>query len=184
MGTSDALTRREAIALAAVAALAVACGRDEKPAAATTKARFALDAEQRATMEAIADTILPTTPASPGAREAGAGPAIALLVADCYDAPAQQRLVRGLDELRSLCRARCGAGFATLGAPERERLLRELDAAAVKAGPDHWFHLARELSERAYFSSEVGMTKALRWIPVPGRWTGCVPLQPGQPAWA
>jgi hypothetical protein len=42
----------------------------------------------------------------------------------------------------------------------------------------------RELALRAYFSSEVGMTQALRYVQTPGRWEGCVPLEPGQPAWA
>jgi len=27
------------------------------------------------------------------------------------------------------------------------------------------------------------MTKALRYVMVPGKWVGCVPLSPGQPAW-
>ena len=48
----------------------------------------------------------------------------------------------------------------------------------------HYFPLVRELSLQAYFSSEIGMTKALRYIMVPGKWVGCVPLKPGQPAWA
>lgn len=179
--SARALTRREAIALGAVAALAVGCGRDH-PAPGRTRSA-ALEPDELALMEAVADTILPATAASPGAREAGAGAAIQLLLTDCHDAAAQQKVVRGLGELRSRCRAQCGAGFASLGQADRERLLREVDAEAQRAGPDHWFHLVRELSQQAYFSSEVGMTRALRWIPVPGRWTGCVPLEPGQPAW-
>jgi hypothetical protein len=27
------------------------------------------------------------------------------------------------------------------------------------------------------------MTKSLRYIQVPGKWVGCTPLTPGQPAW-
>jgi hypothetical protein len=62
-------------------------------------------------------------------------------------------------------------------------LLREIDAEAQKAGETHYFPLVRELALRAYFSSEVGMTKATRYVLVPGRWVGCMPLKPGQPAW-
>ena len=179
---THSITRREAIALGAVAALALGCGRDERAPRRTGAG--ALEPDEVALVEAVADTILPATAASPGAREAGVGAAIQLLLTDCHDAAAQQKVVRGLDELRARCRAQCGAGFAALARGDRERLLREVDAEAQRAGPDHWFHLVRELSQRAYFSSEVGMTRALRWIPVPGRWTGCVPLEPGQPAWA
>jgi hypothetical protein len=60
------------------------------------------------------------------------------------------------------------------------------ESAEGKAAPadTHWFPLIRELSLRAYFSSEVGMTKALQYVMVPGKFVGCVPLAPGQPAWA
>jgi hypothetical protein len=62
--------------------------------------------------------------------------------------------------------------------------LREIDAEAQRAGDKHYFGLVRELALRAYFSSEIGMTKALRYVLVPGKWVGCVPLGAGQPAWA
>ncbi|HKO17175.1 MAG TPA: gluconate 2-dehydrogenase subunit 3 family protein, partial [Gemmatimonadaceae bacterium] len=120
---------------------------------------------------------------SPGARAAGAGPAINLLLTDCYEPDAQQRLVQGLSQLRATCRARHHADFAALPAADRARLLRAIDAEARKAGATHYFALVRELAENAYFSSETGMTKALRYIRVPGRFVGCMPLAPGQPAW-
>ena len=41
-----------------------------------------------------------------------------------------------------------------------------------------------QLALQAYFSSEIGMTRALRYVMTPGKWVGCVPLQPNQPAWA
>ncbi|CAA9339070.1 MAG: hypothetical protein AVDCRST_MAG40-2312 [uncultured Gemmatimonadaceae bacterium] len=126
---------------------------------------------------------MPTTAASPGARAAGAGAAINLLLTDCYDAPAQQRVVRGLRDFRATCRAACGAAFAALPAAERERVLRLVDAEAQRTGDAHYFALVRELALRAYFSSEIGMTQALRYVRVPGRWVGCVPRTPGQPAW-
>ena len=142
-----------------------------------------LTADDRALMEEIADTLLPTTAASPGAKAAGAGAAIDLLLTDCYEPEAQRRVLGGLKEFGAMCERRCGRGFASLPRAERERLLRELDAEAQQAGDAHWFGLARELALRAYFSSEVGMTQALRYVQTPGRWVGCVPLRPGQPAW-
>ena len=65
---------------------------------------------------------------------------------------------------------------------ERERLLRELDVAA-QAEKEHWFAVVRELALHAYFSSEIGLTQAMRYALTPGRWDACVPLEPGQPAW-
>lgn len=161
-------------------ALLTACSGERTPPAATSSGVSPDDVQL---LEEIADTILPTTPASPGAKAAGVGPILALLVNDCYDAEDQRRLRDGLSTLRALCIDRCGGAFTKLSPTEREALLVEVDADAVKQGDTHWFHLARELSLRAFFSSEIGMTRALRYVRVPGRWTGCVPLEPGQPAW-
>ncbi len=143
----------------------------------------ALNAEDETLAAAIADTLLPTTAASPGAKAAGAGPEMNLLLTDCYDAAAQQRVVKGLAEFRTTCRARTGRDFGSLSPSERETLLRAVDAEAKKAGDAHYFGLVREVARRAYFSSEVGMTRALRYVQTPGKWVGCVPLEPGQPAW-
>jgi len=156
----------------------VACARDE------TKANGkVLTVDDQSLIEEIADTLLPTTPSSPGAKAAGAGAAINLLLTDCYEPETQERVVNGLKEFRRTCDAKCGNGFASLPQHEREQLLREIDAAAQKAGEKHYFGLLRELAVRAYFSSEIGKTKAMRYIMVPGKWVGCVPLAPGQPAW-
>lgn len=156
----------------------IACARDSTRASSKV-----LTLEDQALIEEIADTLLPTTPSSPGAKAAGAGAAINLLLTDCYEQEAQERVTHGLTEFRRMCTSRCGDNFASLPRREREQVLREIDAEAQKDGPTHYFTLVRELALRAYFSSEVGMTKALRYVLVPGKWVGCVPLEPGQPAW-
>jgi hypothetical protein len=136
----------------------------------------------QALLEDIADSLLPTTAASPGAKAAGVGATMALLLADCMATDVQQRVSDGLRAFRAICRERGGA-FASLPRPERERLLREVDAAARQAGDSHWFVVVRELALRTYFTSEIGMTRAMRYVAIPGRWEGCLPLAPGQPAW-
>ena len=158
--------------------LVLGCARDREQ-----RTGRVLSAEDQALIEEIADTLLPTTPSSPGARAAGAGATINLLLTDCYEPDAQLRVVNGLKEFRRTCDARWGGAFASQPAAEREALLREIDAAAQRTSVDHYFALVRELAVRAYFSSEIGLTKARRWTMVPGRWVGCVPLAPGQPAW-
>lgn len=183
------MNRRDALKLSttAIAAtwlassgLVAACAKTEPRKAAPSSV---VSADDQTLFEALADTLLPTTPNSPGAKAAGAGAAIALLLNDCYERPDQQRAISGLADLRDRCRQRTGADFTTLPRDKREQFLRELDADAKKAGDKHYFHLVRELANTAYFSSEVGMTKALRYIPIPGKWVGCMPLEPNQPAW-
>lgn len=178
------MNRREAVlAMGLVAAGSlVACAPDASPRAASDRDGRVLSPADEALAEAIADTLLPTTAASPGAKAAGAGAAINLLISDCYPADAQRRFTRGLAAIRATCRARHGGEFASLGAADREALLRAIDAGPPDDDP-HQLALLRELALRAYFGSEVGMTQALRYPRVPGRWVGCVPLAPGQPAW-
>lgn len=143
-----------------------------------------LSPDDQALIEDIADTLLPTTAASPGAKEAGVGAAINLILTDCHTPDAQQRVVEGLRQFRATCGERCGRGFATLPRREREQLLRAIDAEALKNPEAHYFTLVRELAHGAYFSSRIGVTEALRYVPAPGRFDGCVPLTRGQPAWA
>ena len=132
-------------------------------------------------LEDIADTLLPTTVASPGAKAAGIGATMFLILNECLETPVQQRVAQGLQAFRVTCRE-AGGDFGSLQQPERERLLRELDVAA-QADKEHWFAEVRELALNAYFSSEIGLTRAMRYSITPGRYDACVPLEPGQPAW-
>ncbi len=139
-----------------------------------------LSAEDQALVEEIADTLLPTTASSPGAKAAGVGPVINLLLTDCYDADDQRRVVNGLKEFRNTV----GDHFASMSQTDRENWLRRIDAQTKIAADKHYFSVIRELALQAYFSSQPGATKALRYVMTPGKWVGCVPLQPGQRAWA
>jgi hypothetical protein len=186
-GASVPMTRREALMKAATAlmgALAVpgllaGCAPDGRDTASASRASAQDD---QALLEDIADTLLPDTAASPGAKSAGVGATMALLLADCRTPDVQQRVTAGLRAFRATCRA-AGGSFESLPRADRERLLRETDAAARLAGDAHWYSTVRELALTSYFTSEVGMTRATRYVPIPGRYQGCVPLAPGQPAW-
>ena len=128
-----------------------------------------LSDEDQLLAEEIADTLLPTTAGSPGAKAAGTGAAMNLILSDCYE-PADQRAFReALERFRA-------EHFLELSRAERETFVRSV-------GRQAWFEPVRDLALGAYFSSETGLTKALRYVPVPGKFVGCVPLQPGQPAW-
>ena len=190
-----AMNRRDAVktaglllggAVAVSSGLLTACSNEKKAAQSepdaalvVKKASLVLTATDQALMEAVADTILPDTPASPGAKAAGAGAAINLLLSDCYEPPAHKRAIDGLAVLRQR-----STTFAALPQAARETLLRTIDAEAKQAGDTHWFHLLHELSLKAYYATEIGTTKALRYVREPGRFDGCVKFTPGQPAWA
>ena len=181
---STGMNRREALKSSTVwlgsallaPGLLTGCAPKSRDSAAESAA-----SPDQALLEDIADTILPTTAASPGAKVAGVGATMLLLLNDCESVDVQQRVSKGLQAFRSTCRD-AGGDFASLRQPVRERLLRELDVAA-QADEKHWFAAVRELALQAFFSSEIGLTRALRYSITPGRYDACVPLEPGQPAW-
>jgi hypothetical protein len=48
--------------------------------------------------------------------------------------------------------------------------------------PPHSFRMMKELTILGYFSSEIGCTKAVRFIEAPGRYDGCAPYKKGDRA--
>ena len=63
--------------------------------------------------------------------------------------------------------------------------------AATGSGPEanikrpaHYFRMMKELALLGYFTSEIGCTRAQRYVEVPGRFDPCIPYTPGEPAWA
>ena len=54
---------------------------------------------------------------------------------------------------------------------------------AEQAAP-HYFSLMKQLSLLGFFTSKPGATKVLRYIPVPGKYEGCIDYKKGETAWA
>jgi len=138
----------------------------------------------------VADTILPPT-RTPGAKEAGVGAFIPVMVRDCYDEKHQAVFMDGMAQLQRASRDRYDREFQQLTADERTALLAAIDQEAkayqlTKAATDadHYFHLFKQLTLLGYFTSEIGATKALRYVQIPGRYDGDYPYQNGDRAWA
>lgn len=154
-------------------------------------------------LDEIADTILPET-ATPGAKAAKVGAFMALMVTDVYTADARQVFRDGLRQLDEACRTRHAVPFVTASPAQRLLLLEVLDreqktameerasaprsrapAAAPSADqPAHYFRMMKELALLGYFTSEIGYTRAMRYIEAPGRFDPCVPHAPGDKSWA
>jgi len=141
-------------------------------------------------LDEIAETILPATD-TPGAKAAKVGAFMALMVADCYDDREQKIFADGLRQLDARSLKMNGAKFLAATPAQRTALLTVLDQEAHEDTlkkredePAHYFRMMKELTMLGYFTSEVGATQALRWVPVPGRYDPCVNLEPGQRTWA
>ncbi|MGE5142680.1 MAG: gluconate 2-dehydrogenase subunit 3 family protein, partial [Acidobacteriota bacterium] len=60
-----------------------------------------LSDEDQVLAEEIADTLFPTTAGSPGAKAAGTGAAMNLILSDCYTPADQRAFMEGLERFRA-----------------------------------------------------------------------------------
>lgn len=171
-------------------------------------ADFSLNDAQRALVAEIAEHIIPKT-TTPGAKEAGVGPFIELMLKDCYKAQEQQNFLEGLADVdakamkahsKKFLETSLAEQVALLKLVEKEtiELMKSANVQQVKVGDNvdkevisskklkgtPFWRLMKELTLFGYFTSEQGATKALDYVPIPGRYDGCIPLKPGQKVYA
>lgn len=180
------------------------------PSTKTTGSLFT-DEQQKLITE-VADIIIPTT-SSPGAKDAGVGPFISLMLKDCYPEDAQKAFIKGLEDLDKQAKEAYKKSFMELSVAQRQELLgkvRDATVAATKAEKENldkqeqaettgnisilpkdkpkteprFFAIIRDLTLLGYFTSEVGATQAYAFVEIPGRYDGCVDLKPGQKVWS
>ncbi|MFT4822180.1 MAG: gluconate 2-dehydrogenase gamma chain [Halioglobus sp.] len=147
--------------------------------------------QQRATVAAIAEQIIPATD-TPGAADAGAGKFIELMVADWFTEEERALFMSGLTQLES----ESAVPFASLGSGQQLSLLEQLED---DAGDSTWYNLGnvtriwdesapficqmKELTVLGFMLSEVGSTEFLREN-LMGTFDGGLPLSPEDPAYA
>ncbi|MBD2699616.1 gluconate 2-dehydrogenase subunit 3 family protein [Spirosoma sp. BT702] len=169
-----------------------------------------LTPDQDATVAELAETIIPTTK-TPGAKAAKVNEIIDVILKDCYKPDDQQRFVEGLAQTNKWSQDAYGKAFVQLDPTQRIEIVKKLEAedkelkAKMKSAKDvakvsnsqadlqmpdakkvytPFYSILKDLTLTGYFTSEIGATQALEYVAVPGRYDGCVPLKPGQKAWA
>ncbi len=164
----------------------------------------AFTAADVALLDEIAETILPET-TTPGAKAAKTGAFMALMVTDAYTDGNQQAFRDGMRTLEEACRTATGTAFMEATPAQRLTLLEALDREQKTAmeeranaprsryppaerpdedEPPHYFRLMKELALLGYFTSEIGYTKAMRYVESPGRFDPNAPHAPGDRSWA
>ena len=164
-------------------------------------------------LDEIAETILPRT-STPGAKDAQVGQFMTVMVNDCYEEGDQKAFREGMDKLNEVSKNKFNAAFMKITPQQRHQLLVELDKEAKEYGKKvadfnsaenkkekdetakgntnykrqhmspHYFTMMKQLTLLGFFTSKPGATQALRYVPVPGRFEGCIPYKKGDKAWA
>lgn len=183
------------IALVGGSGLLTACAKDRAPAADSAAAGAnigSFTSDHVALLDEVADTILPTTAKSPGAKAAKTGAFIALMVTDTYSPEDQKVFTDGLAALDAASKqANGGATFMAATPAQRTALLETLDKeqfdfqkSRKPEQAQHYFRMMKELTMLGFFTSEVGYTKAMRYVESPGRFDPCLEYKAGETIWA
>lgn len=158
---------------------------------ATPLAKTGFSKDDLALLNEIGEVIIPATD-TPGAKAANVGAMIAIMVADCYT-PAEQKVFKqGLIDLNKRAKSKYQRDFLILDSEQKMQLLSGLDEEANAhnrevAGSDdlpHYFSMFKQQVLFTFFTSEIGATKVLRHIAIPGKYDGEYPYEKGDRAWA
>jgi hypothetical protein len=165
------MERRELFKIMTAGALAVpaaAQNHDHNHAVAsngrhTPRPAFFTDA-QKATVDRLADIIIPTDEHCPGAHEAGAVRFIDLL-AGASPQPRQQQWIKGLEAVDTAARARFHKPFSECERPQQEQIVAAM--AENEGDPQNelqrFFLLIKHAALDGYRYSEIGVKQYMGW---------------------
>lgn len=157
------------------------------------KNAVSFSADQEKVLAEFADIIIPPTKDVGGAKAAGLGSFIPMMIADCYPAKMQHAFAAGLKDMEARSLKDFNKDFLSLSLKEREQLVNRLRTETIekqkadksaKRNVPYFFVIARDLTILGYFASEIGCTQAREYIAIPGRYDGATDLKPGQKSWA
>ena len=131
-------------------------------------------------LEEVCDILIPRT-ATPGALDIQVPVFIDTVVKNCMSKDDQQIIKKGLQDLND----NNGKNFPSLNEREKEKLIKAIDESAFKDDESkRWFRMIKKLAVIGYFTSQEGMTKALRYVKIPGDYKACISYQKGEKAMA
>lgn len=141
-----------------------------------------------ATLREVAETILPKTDLTPGATDCKVAEFMNVMVTECYDVAEQTTFKNGVVKLDELSNTTHQKSFVKLAPEQRHALFLQLEAEAKTYGetrkpedPEtHYYQMMKQLSLVGFLTSEVGMTKAMRHVAVPGRFDPCIEYTEGE----
>lgn len=145
-------------------------------------------------VSALAETILPAGD-TPGAAAAGVGDFIISMISDCTDRISANKFIDGLIELDHYTHSQYNRAYEACTAQEQTAILKHFEEkgrpfkgiigkAQNKYLGRSFFTTLKEYTVKGYCTSQLGAQQGLAYLPIPGSYRGCIPLTPGQKAWA
>ncbi len=142
----------------------------------------------------LVDVIIPTTSGAPGAKLAQVQDYVIFYMEDCSSNKEYNNFLNGLNDLQENCLDVYGNNFENCTTDQKMELLKDLDNDSSSKGllskisnklrGRSFFNILKTLTVEGYCTSEIGATKHLEYLPVPGRYKAITELSANQKAWA
>jgi len=129
-------------------------------------------------VELVVDTFLPKTE-SASASEAGVHTFLDENIGSAMTADEQDNILEALQSVRDQSQKQYSKAFDKLTQNEREAALLSVD----KVNRQH-FKVLQGTTLYIYYTSEIGATQALAYLPLPGEFIPCMPFEEVGKAWA
>lgn len=135
----------------------------------------------------LVDTLLPKTE-TPGALDMKVHMFIDLVFRKVYDVAGQQLVTAEMTVFNLNCKEKFGDGFSELSTGDRAEVLKEEEATSPKYNGQVWgtavgkqepvgfYRSIKSLALWGYFSSEEIGKNVMSYDPIPGEYSGCIPL--------
>ena len=165
-----------ALSASSVTAVMQGCQADTTTAEGDWTPSF-MSKEQARLVADIAETMLPHTDDSPGAKDVYVHRYIDTLLNEYASDEEQALFKKGMELFVSRCQEANGQAFTDLSAEEQLNYLNEVNSAALRnEGPGEFEQAYLQLKQAVfmgYFSSEQVGTEVLAYDPIPGQWIPC-----------
>ena len=164
---------------------------------------FNLAKDYQTLLAEITEVIIPKTD-TPGAKDTKTSEIMEVLLRDCYSEEQQTHFIAGLKTTEEEAQ-KLGGSFVSLSEADKLKVVltmqekakeetealkkKEVEQIDSESGqkkenlikeepPIPFFNIVKDLTIFGYYSSEYGVTKAYDYLPVPGRFDGCITVGP------
>lgn len=158
------------------------------------KPAFSSLEEHKILLDDLTELIIPRTD-TPGAKDAGVGGFVSMMIRECTDLKSQNNFIEGLESVSDYALSKYKKSFSACSVSEQTDILSRYEAGAArfqgfwgkvekKLTGQSFFETLKQLTVLGYCTSEPGATQGLSYDYIPGKYSANLPLTSKQRAWA
>ena len=140
-----------------------------------------LSKDQLSFIAEFADVVFPETD-TPSAKAVGVHRMIDVYLKEVEDPKWANEFLKDLNSMMKRCINSMNKSFVALNNEKRVAFLNE-EVKQFKAGKNDFFNSLKFRVIGMYINTQEGASEYLAYDPIPGGYTGCIDLQPGQRNW-